>query len=325
MTTLLELKNVSKTFVKRTGQGLVRINAVDNVSIKVSEQLNVGVIGESGSGKTTLGRIMTKLTEAEKGEIHYRSVDVTRKRRRRLKEFRREVQMIFQDPYSSLDPRMTVRDTIVDFMKLGGSDPDSEQISKYLSMVNLDEDILVKRPRDISGGQRQRVAVARVLALNPRIIVADEPVSALDVSIRSQVLMMLQNLRKNAGITFVYITHDLSTLPFVAEQVHVMYRGRVVESCNVMDLIREPLHPYTMGLLAAVPDFNKSLTDISKHIKNTSDVDAVPEAGCSFYYRCAHAMPICKDVNPALSVDDKGRSVACHLYGQTNALEQETS
>lgn len=323
MTVMLELNNVSKSFVKKTGQGIVRINAVDNVSLSVTEQSNVGIIGESGSGKTTLGRIMTKLTEPDSGLITYRSVNVTGKKRKKLSEFRREVQMIFQDPYSSLDPRMSVRAAIADFMKLGGNEPDQEHISRYLSMVNLDDDILDKRPRDISGGQRQRVAVARVLALNPRIIVADEPVSALDVSIRSQVLTMFQDIRRRAGITFVYITHDISTLPYVAEQMHVMYRGRIVESCDIRSLISEPLHPYTMGLLAAVPDFNKDTADISRHIKSTSDVDMVPEHGCSFYYRCAHALPVCKDVDPPLAEQEKGRLVACHLYGSREASNGE--
>lgn len=314
MTSLLEVRDVSKSFVKGTGPRLVKIDAVDRVSISVDEGVNVGIIGESGSGKTTLGRLMTKLIDPEYGTVLYRGSDITHVKRRKSGAFSREVQMIFQDPYSSLDPRMPVSKSIADFMKVEGAPPNHDEILQYLEMVNLDSNVAGKRPGDLSGGQRQRVAVAKVLALHPRIIVADEPVSALDVSIRSQVLTMLEDLRRKAGITFAYITHDLSTLPFVADYVHVMYRGSIVESSGMDGIIQEPLHPYTKGLLAAVPDFGRSPTEVGKHIKSDADPDNVPPTGCKFYFRCAYAMPVCLNVVPRLLDQGGGRLVACHLY-----------
>lgn len=321
MTAMMEVRDVSKSFVKGTGQRIVRIDAVDRVSLSIDEGVNIGIIGESGSGKTTLGRIMTKLISPDSGRLIYLGSDITGRKRRKSGTFGREVQMIFQDPYSSLDPRMTVSKCIGDFMKVKGAAPDRDAILHYLDMVNLDSNVAGKKPGDLSGGQRQRVAVAKVLALRPKIIIADEPVSALDVSIRSQVLMMLEDLRRKAGITFAYITHDLSTLPFVADYVHVMYRGSVVEASSMDAVLREPLHPYTKGLLAAVPDFGKSPTEVGKHIKADADPDRVPAAGCKFYFRCAYAMPICREVVPELSDQGGGRYVSCHLYSKDSNVK----
>ena len=307
----MEIEGVSKKFKKGP---LHSITAVDRVSLFIEKGKNIGIIGESGSGKTTLGKIMARLITPDSGKILYKHEDVTSKTRRRLKIFRREVQMIFQDPFSSLDPKMTVRNLLSDFIRINGEVPAQESLINYLEMVSLNKNLLDKYPSDLSGGQRQRVAIARVLTLKPELIIADEPVSSLDVSVRSQILLLLNELRVKSNLTFVYITHDISSLPFVAEKVFVMYRGSIVEVSEIKKIISDPLHPYTKGLLAAVPDYGKDLTKVSQHIIQTADIDEIPLGGCKFYYRCAYAMDKCKTTEPELKSAGENRQVACHLY-----------
>ncbi|MEM3191874.1 MAG: ABC transporter ATP-binding protein [Candidatus Parvarchaeota archaeon] len=302
---------MTKIFKKNPRQS---ITAVDRVTLSVQEEENIGIIGESGSGKTTLGKIMVGLLAPDSGRIIYMNEDVTKGNGRKLKTFRKEVQMIFQDPYSSLDPKMTVHHLLSDFMRINGKKPTQESLSKFLEMVSLDESLLDKYPSNLSGGQRQRVAIARVLTLQPKLVIADEPVSSLDVSVRSQILQLLNDLRLNSHITFVYITHDISSLPFVAERVIVMYRGSIVEISEIKKIITDPLHPYTKGLLAAVPDYGKDLTKVGEHIIQTADIDDVSLGGCKFYSRCAYSMERCKTTEPLLKVVEGGRQVACHLY-----------
>ncbi|MGC8689562.1 MAG: ABC transporter ATP-binding protein [Thermoplasmata archaeon] len=311
----MELRNISKVFVKVTTRYKTRIKAVDDISLEIMEGKNIGIIGESGSGKTTLGKIMVKLLEPDKGEIYYKNKEITYVKRNKIMDFKKEVQMIFQDPYSSLDPRMKIGDQIRDFIKLGGNEPSDKLILKYLSMVNLSEDILNKRPIEISGGQRQRVAIAKVLTLNPRLIVADEPVSALDASIRSQVITTLQNLASKSNITFVYITHDISTLPFVVELINVMYRGKIVETGTINEIIKDSYHPYTRALLEAVPDINNPNKNLNITIRGIEDENITREGGCVFYDRCPYAKPICEKEVPLLKEIKNGHKVACHLYG----------
>lgn len=307
----MEVEDVVKIFKKGPVHS---ITAVDRVSLSIQKEQNVGIIGESGSGKTTLGKVMARLLTPDSGKILYKGQDVTKRSRRKLKDFRREVQMIFQDPYSSLDPKMTVRDLLSDFMLINGRKPSQEILANFLDMVSLSENLLDKYPSDLSGGQRQRVAIARVLTLDPQLIIADEPVSSLDVSVRSQILQLLNDLRTKSHITFVYITHDISSLPFVAEKAFVMYRGSVVEVSEIRRITSEPLHPYTKGLLAAVPDYGKDLTKVGEHIVEAADIDEVPPGGCKFYYRCAYAMEKCRSVEPELRDIGDSRQVACHLY-----------
>ena len=318
MTSIIEAKHIYKSFSRGRAKGLTKINALSDVSLSVNEGVNVGVIGESGSGKTTLGKIITKLSEPDSGNLFFYGEDITTAKERHLDKFRRSVQMIFQDPYSSLDPRMTVRASIQDFLRVQKIKSQDYDITKYLGMVELDQSVADKRPKDLSGGQRQRVAIAKALSLGPKLIVADEPVSALDVSIRSQILLMFENLKQATGKTFVYITHDISTIPFLADQVFVMYKGSVVESSTTKGLISEPLHPYSKGLIAAVPDFGKTSNDVDKHIKVDADPDAVPSRGCKFYFRCQYSMDICESVDPTLTKQGTGRFVACHLYSSSD-------
>jgi oligopeptide/dipeptide ABC transporter ATP-binding protein len=314
MEKLMELKNITKEFVKVTLQSKYKIKAVDNISLDIIEGRNVGIIGESGSGKTTLGKIIVKLIDPDSGNIYYKGQDITYKKRNKLKDFKNEVQMIFQDPYSSLDPRMKIGDQIRDFIKLSGNDYSDELVLSYLSKVNLSEDVLNKKPAEISGGQRQRVAIVKVLTLNPKLIVADEPVSSLDASIRSQIITTLQNLTLKSGITFVYITHDISTLPFIVDTINVMYKGKIVESGSIKEILKESYHPYTKALIEAVPDINKSNKSLNIDIKNIEDENMKEENGCVFYNRCPYAMPICGKKVPELKQIKNNHKVACHLY-----------
>lgn len=310
MSELMELKEIYKTFKKGPIHSVV---AVDNISLDIQAGTNIGIIGESGSGKTTLGKIMTKLIEPDSGKIVFDSRDVTRLKRKKIRDFRRNVQMIFQDPYSSLDSKMTVQKLLSDFIKLNGGEPDQETLFKSLDNVSLNNTLLGKYPSELSGGQRQRVAIARALTLKPRLIIADEPVSSLDVSVRAQILELLNDLHAKANLTFVYVTHDISSLPFVAKKVYVMYRGSVVEVSEIRSLLNEPLHPYSRGLLASVPDYGRDITDVREHILEGVDIDKMPPNGCKFYYRCAYAMDRCKDDVPKLRKMENGREVACHL------------
>lgn len=311
MTDMMKVENISKVFKKGP---LHTVVAVDRVSLVIERGVNVGIIGESGSGKTTLGKIMTRLTPANSGKLLYHGNDITKTRKRKLSGFRRGVQMIFQDPYSSLDPKMTVFQLLTDFMRLNGEAASREKCANYLEMVSLNKNLLDKYPSDLSGGQRQRVAIARVLTLQPEMIVADEPVSSLDVSVRAQILQLLNELRTKSDITFVYITHDISSLPFVTEIVYVMYRGSIVEVSKIGEVIKKPLHPYTKGLLTAVPDYGRDITKVNEHIIEVSDIDEMPKGGCKFYFRCAYAMDKCKVTEPELKEVESGRQVACHLY-----------
>jgi peptide/nickel transport system ATP-binding protein len=314
MSAILSLHEASKHYIQYTRQGAFEIRALDRVSIDIVPGKHIGVIGESGSGKTTLGKVLVKLIEPDSGTLYFKEKDVTKARGRRLREFRSNVQMIFQDPYSSLDPRIRVSDLLRDFVKLRHGTWNEGVLEESLSTVGLSKDIGNKLPAQLSGGQRQRVAIARALTLNPSVIVADEPVSALDVSVRSQILKLLSDIKQKLGITYVFITHDVSSLYFVVDYVSVMYRGSVVEQGDIGTLVKEPLHPYTKALIAAVPDFGKDLASPATSGPSAIDLESEPSVGCKYYPRCPYAMEVCKKEHPPLFEMGQGKRVACYLY-----------
>ncbi len=308
----LSLRNIVKRFTKVVGGQTTLITAVDNVNLDIFLGQSVGIIGESGSGKTTLGKIMVKLLNPDAGTISFGQKDITRVKGSALRDFRASVQMIFQDPYSSLDPKMRVKDLIADFFRLANRKPTREDILRQLELVSLDQDVADKLPHELSGGQRQRVAIARALSLNPKLIVADEPVSALDVSIRSQILQLLAKLQGQAGVTYVLITHDIATLPLLVDNIYVMYAGSIVESAPTRTLIDRPLHPYTKALISAVPDLDGN-RESGLPIRPADLEEATHSGGCKYYGRCPYAMAVCRDVEPSLRTVEKGVTVACHL------------
>lgn len=314
MSTILSLREGSKRYMQYTRQGTTEIRALDNVSIEIMSGKHVGVIGESGSGKTTLGKVLVKLIEADSGRLYFKGKDVTRAKGGHLQEFRSNIQMIFQDPYSSLDPRVKVSDLLRDFVKLRHGTWTQDILEESLSTVGLGRDIGNMLPVQLSGGQRQRVAIARALILNPTVIVADEPVSALDVSVRSQILKLLSDIKQRLGITYVFITHDVSSLYFVVDRVNVMYRGSIVEQGDIENLVKEPLHPYTKALIAAVPDFGKDLASATNTGTLAVDLESEPAVGCKYYPRCPYAMEVCKKEHPPLFDMGHDKYVACYLY-----------
>ena len=314
---LLQVKNVSKRF---TSKG-VCVRAVSDVSFDISEGETVGIVGESGCGKTTLGRCIVRAIPASEGEVLYtdsqdRTRDFLKLDKKQMKEVRKEIQMIFQDPYSSLDPRMTVIDIIAEPLKANYPDMPREEREKRVidiaRRVGLNTTYLKRYPHAFSGGQRQRIGIARALVLQPRLIVCDEAVSALDVSIQAQIINLLRDLQKEMHLTYIFISHDLSVVEHISDKVGVMYLGRLVEFGKTEELFSRPLHPYTEALLSAVPvadpDYSMDRIPLQGEIPNPAN----PPSGCYFHERCRYCKQKCIDEWPELRVVN-GRQVACHF------------
>ena len=309
---LLEVKNLKKFFP--TPRGL--LHAVDDVSFSIEEGKTLGIVGESGCGKSTLGRTILHLYEPTDGSMFFEGKDITNLDKRQLKEIRANMQMIFQDPYSSLDPRKMIEDTIMEPLKVYKIGTREERIQKTLEimrMVGLDERLRQSFPHELNGGRRQRVVVARALALNPKFIVCDEPVSALDVSVQAQILNLLRDLQKEHGLSYIFITHDMSVVRHISDEICVMYLGQIVEKCPTAELFRNPLHPYTQALLASIPvvgaDDDDSETEI---IQGELSSPINPKPGCRFFNRCKHACEKCREVQQFREVGP-GHYVLCHL------------
>jgi peptide/nickel transport system ATP-binding protein len=323
---LLEVHDLKKYFPIQ--RGLLRrvvghVKAVDGVSFAIHEGETLGLVGESGSGKTTTGRLILRASEPTDGQVLFRyqdrMVNLTTLKRRQLKPFRRELQVIFQDPFSSLDPRMTVFDIVSEPLIIHGIARGNElkaRVRDLLQLVGLRAQHMNRFPHAFSGGQRQRIGIARALALRPRLVVCDEPVSALDVSIQAQVLNLLKDLQSEFGLAYLFIAHDLSVVEHVSDRVAVMYLGRIVELASADTLYRQPKHPYTEALLSAIPKSSprqhKQRIVLPGDIPNPAD----PPPGCAFHTRCRYATDLCRVETPPLRQVGDGHVSACHFAEQ---------
>ena len=315
---LLETKNLSKYFTGKKGllnRQPAQVKAVDHVSLTVNKGETLGLVGESGCGKSTLGRTILRLIPATEGQVLYNGEDILTYDKKKMWEMRRKLQIIFQDPYSSLNPRMTVYDLIsapLEVYKIGTKAERREMVEEILQEVGLDKQDLNRFPHEFSGGQRQRIGIARALILNPEFVVCDEAVSALDVSVRAQVLNLMRNMQQKKNLTYLFISHDLSVVRHISDRIAVMYLGSVAEVAEKAQLYSNPMHPYTKALLSAIP-----LPDVKKkrqRIILQGDVPSAynPPSGCKFHTRCPYATDRCKQEIPVLRQMEKGHQVACH-------------
>jgi len=317
---LVEVKHVKKYFPIRKGvlqREVARVHAVDDVSFAVQEGETLGLVGESGCGKSTLGRTIVRLLEPTAGEIIFQGRRIEELTSRQLRPLRREMQMVFQDPYASLNPRKRVGTIIGDPMKihkLGDKKDRKARVEELLETVGLSPEHYNRFPHEFSGGQRQRIGIARALALRPKLIVADEPVSALDVSIQSQMLNLLEDLQTEFTLTYIFIAHDLGVVRHVSDRIAVMYLGKLVELSPAEELYQRPIMPYTEALLSAVPIPDPDLAAARKRIVLEGDVPSPinPPSGCRFHPRCRYATQVCKEVEPPLVEYGNGHLAACH-------------
>jgi oligopeptide transport system ATP-binding protein len=319
---LLSVRNVTKHFPIKSGillrREVGRVHAVDDVSIDLRAGETLGLVGESGCGKSTLARCIARLYPLTSGSVVFEGRDISRLPRRKLRPIRRELQVVFQDPYASLNPRKRVGAILSDPLRIhkrGNREQIRRRVRELLELVGLAPEHVNRYPHEFSGGQRQRIGVARALALNPRLVIADEPVSALDVSVRAQVINLLDDLQDNLHLTYIFIAHDLGVVRHVSDRIAVMYLGKIVELSPAEDLYRRPVHPYTEALLSAVPIPDPDLSARRQQIVLEGDVPSpiAPPAGCRFHPRCRYATEICTQQEPPLVEHLAGNHLAaCH-------------
>lgn len=320
MEELVQVKNLKKYFPIRKGffsRVVGHIKAVDGVSFSVKKGETLGLVGESGCGKTTTGRVILRLIEATDGTILFEDKDVLKLNKNKMRALRKEMQIIFQDPYSSLNPRITVGGMLREALEIHKVVPIKEiddEIEKLLRVVGLLPEHARRYPHEFSGGQRQRIGIARALSVRPKLIIADEPVSALDVSIQAQVINLLQDLQKEFGLTYIFIAHDLSVVEHISDRVAVMYLGRIVELTRSEELYSNPKHPYTQALLSAVPIPDPTLKRQRIVLQGDVPSPANPPKGCTFHPRCFKKFEPCDKVEPQLKDIGNEHFVSCHLY-----------
>ena len=313
---LIKVRNLSKYFQISKNEIL---KAVEDVSFDIFEGETVGLVGESGCGKSTTGRCLVKLYNPTKGTVLYNGKDIFDANNRAEKlEYCKNAQMIFQNPYSSLNPRMTVKDIVGEGIKLHEKLSENEldeKIENLLKTVGLNRDHMSRFSHEFSGGQRQRIGIARALSVNPKFIVCDEPISALDVSIQAQVLNMLKKLQKDRGLTFLFIAHDLSVVKYISDKVIVMYLGMIVEEADAVELYKNPMHPYTKALLSAIPEADPNIAKNKQRIMLKGEIPSPinPKECCRFVERCSYAKSICHESIPPLKSYGDVHKVACHL------------
>lgn len=318
-TNLLEIKNLKKTFTINGGlfKPDILVKAVDDVSFSVQKEQSFGIVGESGCGKSTIGRMLIRLLEPTAGKVFFEGKDLFATSQSTFRKQQRDLQIVFQDPFASLNPRIPVGRIIGEPLKIHGLQNAEERrksVEDLLDVVGLKTEFYSRFPHEFSGGQRQRICIARALVLRPKLIVADEPVSALDVSIQSQVLNLMRKLQQEFGLTYVFISHDLSVVKHFCNRIGVMYLGKIVEMADKEDLYRSPLHPYTRSLLSAIPIPDPKARRERIILKGDVPSPANPPPGCTFHTRCPEAMDICKQISPNLVEVEHSHQVSCHLF-----------
>jgi oligopeptide/dipeptide ABC transporter ATP-binding protein len=317
---LLEVKNLKKYFPVKAGifkKTVAHVKAVDDISFVVKEGETLGLVGESGCGKSTTGRTILRLLEATAGEVIFEGKKVMELDKKQMRAIRRDMQIIFQDPYASLNPRMTVADIVgepLDIHNLAKNKKErNEKVREILENVGLGSEYMHRYPHEFSGGQRQRIGVARALAVDPKLIIADEPVSALDVSVQAQVVNLLQDLQKEYGLTYLFIAHDLSVIKHISDRVAVMYLGKIVELTDKKELFKNPIHPYTQSLLSAIPEADPKKKKDRIILEGDVPSPINPPSGCRFHPRCPKAFEPCSVKEPEFKEYGDGHFAACHL------------
>lgn len=321
--TLLEVKNLQKYFPIRgglLGREVGKVHAVDTVSFTLRQGKTLGLVGESGCGKSTLGRTLLRLTDPTAGEILYEGQDIAKLKPSELRALRKEIQIIFQDPFASLNPRMSIREILSEPFEIHGlyKQPDERRakIVELLQEVGLNPEAAERYPHEFSGGQRQRIGIARALALKPKLIVADEPVSALDVSIQSQVLNLMMDLRDKYGLSYIFIAHDLAVIEHISDDIAVMYLGKIIEHTTAEQLYKQPRHPYTQALIASIPEPKIDRSKPKKTLQGDVPSPINPPPGCRFNTRCPYAKDKCRSAEPELKnmgTEGAPHWVACHF------------
>ncbi len=318
---LLEIRNLKKHFPVGDGlfsRGKGAVKAVDGVNLTIEEGETVGLVGESGCGKSTLGRTILRLIEPTSGEVVFQGKNLLTMSQRELREIRRQMQIIFQDPYASLNPRMRVGEIVgegLEIHKLAKGKAKRDRVMELLHQVGLREDHIERYPHEFSGGQRQRIGIARALAVSPKFIVCDEPVSSLDVSIQAQIINLLQELQEKMHLTYLFISHDLRVVEHLSHRVAIMYLGKVVEIAKSDTIYRDAKHPYTRALLSAVPIPNMSLKKERIVLEGDVPSPVNPPPGCTFHPRCSYREALCSQSEPALDFGADGHGVSCHVFG----------